>query len=250
MATKEGTYNLYTWRDFDYAEFISRYHNICKNWKVEWVEDENEVHEPVIINGIMDVNPFKGTKKVSSIKPLDDDKVIRKCKYLQHSFIVLVHGKAYLGDKEEHHVINYNTTIAVEIIGKHFYPIRRTLIEMGYISTYYVRNIEKYTPFSYSTTYKVKECPITKQQTIDHTIAKYISKLKKKLKERRDKYLEIANLNVDKKEIFIKNYTISLNKFKILDKDKFNEVLSKYNYPDMHIYNNYVINALSEEKEI
>ena len=60
----------------------------------------------------------------------------------------------------------------------------------------------------------------------------------------------IANLNVDKKETFIKNYTISLNKFNILDKKKFNEELCKYNYPDMYIYNNYVIHTLSEEKEI
>ena len=252
MSTKKGTYHLYLWENFDYAEFIRLYRHFCANWKVEWSIDETTYTTPVMANGMMDIRPLNAKKTIKTIRALkDDNKIIQKCKYLQHSIIVSVHTKAYEGDKDLHHTISINSSISVEVLGKDFYPMRKALMEMGYMKFHYENNVQRFNIFSYSSSYEIKDTPIIKEISIDATIKRYIDKLKDTLTERKNEYISIVNRNVKKKEDFIKNYNLSLNKINIKDKKRFSEELNKYNYSNLTIYNNYVFNALlSKYKEI
>ena len=62
MATKKGTYNLYTWENFDYSEFIKKYRSICANWKEDNDEDPFKCEEQ---NGLLNIkfspSPLKQT---------------------------------------------------------------------------------------------------------------------------------------------------------------------------------------------
>ena len=204
------SFKLYGIRDIDYDAVVAKYRLCCE-------EGEKEIDVSSINMYHCNPDDIKYIVKKAPRKPLmDDTRIKNKAIYLIHT--IAYRQQTSRENDEDGAPIQYS--VLQDVLGDDAYELLKSLKELGYIS---VSSI--YEEGKTSKRYKVLKDIVTGQSN-NAAILKYIEKSRQILNDSISKRLSSATFTKEYGDTFADTYVKNLNKFKITDKDGFEEFVS------------------------
>lgn len=204
MSIKET--KIFEVRGLDYNSVIDKYKELCRTGSVEISDDSF-----ISVYGNSDIKYVETRKPRNPLK--DNTKITNKIKYIVHS---IAYRQLTSNESAENGVSMKMATMQA-VIGKDVFELIPALVDCDYIER---SNIYKAGKFSRH--YKVKG-EIVSEFSSNATLIKYVNKTKEYLQEEINKKLSSNKFINLYGQSFAETYIKNLNKFKITDKEGFEE---------------------------
>lgn len=201
----KGT-KIFEVRGLNYTSVIDRYKELCLNGSVELSDDSF-----ISVYGNSDIKYVETRKSRNPLK--DNTKITNKIKYIVHSI-----AYRQLTSKENaEDGVSMKMATMQSVIGKDIFELIPALVDCDYIERSTIYKVGKF-----SRRYKVKG-EIVSEICSNATLIKYINKTKECLQDEINKKLSSNEFIKLYGQSFSETYIKNLNKFKIIDKEGFED---------------------------